>query len=165
MKHFSILTLFLLLISICCFLSCDKKPTDPDPEDAEHLFYISAAYGADSSIVKIFSVEQLQFIDSLIIDDFRIGAMAVIGNNEMLIVSEGYRTRVYDLETKDMFHSADGYGYPLQISPNSEYCHRFDIPTHREDLVTKWRGATKGKLALFVSCSKLSICVMLHHNY
>jgi hypothetical protein len=47
--------------------------------------------------------------------------MIVIGDNDRLLVAEGYRIRVYDLDTKEIVYSADGYGYPLQISHNSKY--------------------------------------------
>ncbi len=124
-KYITYTALF-VLIATCLFQSCDKKPTDPDPEPENHLFYIKAAIGTDSSLIKTFSVEQLKFIDSFFIDDFTIYDMAVIGDDEKFMVAEEYRMRVYDLETIEVIHSADGYGYPIRVSPNSEYFSTYD---------------------------------------
>jgi len=125
-QKYYIMAIIVAILSICLFQSCDKKPTKPDPEPVEHLFYIKAAIGTDSSLIKTFSIEQLKFIDSFIIDDFTVYDMAVIGNDEKFMVTEEYRMRVYDLETKEVIYSAEGYGNPIRVSHNSEYYSVYD---------------------------------------
>ena len=105
-RVFLILTAVLCLLTTCCD-DCKDCPVCPEPEAEEHLFYIAPMQG---NKVKIFSVEQQSFIDSLIIDS--VGAtermrLHVIGDDSLLAVSAGYKTYIVDLQTKEVINSLE----------------------------------------------------------
>jgi hypothetical protein len=114
----------LTLLVLSVYLpGCSEKSTEPPPgQPSEHLFYISARLDENKSLVKIFSVEKRAFIDSLIFDSFQIGNVAVIGNDErLLITSRNEGVRVYELESKKLLFATVEYCCGGRTSPNSAY--------------------------------------------
>ncbi|MFH2037367.1 MAG: hypothetical protein ABIJ45_13265 [Candidatus Zixiibacteriota bacterium] len=110
-------------ISIICVIlvlsSCDKKSTNPKPEPEEHLFYVGAKTGG---LVKIFSVEENMFIDSLICDSIPEDmetTLNVIGKDSVLAISCVKGTYFIDLHTKQV--SGVINFAELSISPDSKY--------------------------------------------
>jgi hypothetical protein len=103
-RVFLILAAVLCLLTTCCD-DCEDCPVCPEPEAEEHLFYIAPKQG---NMVKIFSVEQEAFIDSLVVDSVGVTdymKIHVIGDDSLLAVSAGTRTYLVDLETKEIIGS------------------------------------------------------------
>lgn len=98
---------------------CPDCPVLPEPE-GEHLFYVGGPAGGDSR-VKIFSVEQSKFIDSLTVR-FERFQMAVTDDDGLLLVA-GYPTGldVIDLKIKETIHSVDSIGGHVTVSPDGRY--------------------------------------------
>ncbi len=93
-KFFVLSVNLLTIMVISC--SCDEEPTKPsEPPSEEHLFFVCAEY---SGIVKVFSVEQQKFIDSL---EFEAEgpSVEVIGSDEKLLVIADI-PQLFDLKTK-----------------------------------------------------------------
>jgi hypothetical protein len=100
---------------------CVKKSIEPPPpEPEEHFFYVSARPDNDSSVVKIFSVEQRAFVDSFTVDSFRIWNFDVQGNDERLFLA-GPGLRVYDIKSKELLYTTTDYCCDVEISNNSTY--------------------------------------------
>jgi hypothetical protein len=106
-RVFLILAAVLCLLTTCCD-DCEDCPVCPEPETEEHLFYIAPKEG---HFVKIFSVEQEAFIDSIYIDSAAINqpsqrlVIHIIGDDSLLAVSAGTRTYIVDLKTKEITDS------------------------------------------------------------
>ena len=60
----SLLSIFILMLSLSCCKDCPDCPVLPEPE-GEHLFYVGGPVIGGDSWIKIFSVKQSKFIDSL----------------------------------------------------------------------------------------------------
>ncbi|MCK5124756.1 MAG: hypothetical protein KAR42_00725 [candidate division Zixibacteria bacterium] len=115
----------LIIALIASGSGCGKKPTDPPPPPEEHLFYVASRLADNRSIVKTFSVEQEAFIDSFTIDSFEVYDMAVVGNDEKLILAGRTGVRFYDLTRKEIILSTIEYCCLIQTSVNSEYYKSF----------------------------------------
>jgi hypothetical protein len=108
------------LIGLAILISCSHEITPPEPVDPEeHLFYIGAAKGG---LVKVFSVEQKKFIDSVVcngIPDSIVTTLNVIGDDSLLAISYIGGTYLINLKTKEV---VDSLNYSnMIVSPNSEY--------------------------------------------
>jgi len=140
MKQKYIITAILVaILSICLFQSCDKKPTDPDPEPEEHLFYIGSEFGG---LVKIYSVEQDKFIDSLVVDsipDDKIKSLHIIGDDSLMVATCEIGTFIVNLKTKEVVerfnaakvtfsHDSKYYIYQNHATGNWEL---YNYPAHQ----------------------------------
>ena len=116
----------ILFYSILCIqymlnlLSCNEnKPSEPGPVTEKHFFYIGAESGG---FVKVFSVEDQEFIDSLFFEDIPSDIMArfhVIGNDEKLAAISSAGTYIMDLKSKEIIESYDNVS--MNFSPDSRY--------------------------------------------
>jgi hypothetical protein len=107
-RVFLILTAVLCLLTTCCD-DCEDCPVCPEPEAEEHLFYIAPKQG---NMVKIFSVEQEAFIDSLVVDSIPVDAtikIHIIGDDSLLAASVSEKTYIIDLATKGVIGSFEGF--------------------------------------------------------
>jgi hypothetical protein len=112
----------IFLIGLSVLVSCadeDKGSLSAPVDPEEHLFYIGAFKGG---LVKVFSVEQRKFVDSLIcsnIPDTEKTTLNVIGDDSLLVISYNRGTYLVDLKTKEV---VDTLNYSnMIVSPNSQY--------------------------------------------
>jgi len=128
-----------ILVVVLLFLACDKEITPPGPvPPEEHLFYIGAAKGG---LVKVFSVEQRKFIDSIIcscIPDSIVTSLNVIGDDSLLAISDNQGTYLINLKTKVVVDTLN-YSY-MTISPNSEYFIAKNISSGNNKELRKFDG-------------------------
>ncbi len=110
-----ILTSTLFLVTTCC----DDCSVCPKPEAGEHLFYIAPKQG---NLIKVFSVEQEAFIDSITVDSVGTNEYVlihIIGDDSLLAVSAGNKTYFVDIKTKSIVNSINKGG--LIFSRDSRY--------------------------------------------
>ena len=112
--------IFVVFLNLTCCKDCPDCPTEPEPE-GEHLFYVGGPVIGGDSWVKIFSVEQSKFIDSLTVR-FERFQMAVTDDDGLLLVA-GYPTGfdAIDLKTKEVIYSVDNIGRHITVSPDGRY--------------------------------------------
>ncbi len=129
----------LLLIGLAALISCEKEITPPEPvPPEEHLFYIGAFKGG---LVKVFSVEQKKFVDSLIcsnIPDTEKTTLNIIGEDSLLAISYNRWTYLVDLKTKEVVNILN-YSNMI-VSPNSQYFVAGNISSGNKRELRKFDG-------------------------
>ncbi len=138
-KGFLLFAAAVFLIGLSILISCEDGITPPEPiQPEEHLFYIGAFKGG---LVRVFSVEQQKFVDSIVCDDIpdtEKTTLNVIGEDSLLVISYNRGTYLIDLKTKEV---VDTLNYSnMIVSPNSEYFIAGNIASGNKKELRKFDG-------------------------